>query len=141
MAINKVILVGRLGGDPVLKDVGDSKVANFSLATGEKWKDKQGNPQEKTEWHSIQVWNKLAELAGQYLKKGREVYVEGKLTTRQWEKDGVKHFKTEVVAHTIQFLGGAPGGAAASGAPDPTPPTGSPPQGATQSFTEDDIPF
>ena len=140
MAVNKVILVGRLGQDPILKDVGDQKVANFSVATSEKWKDKAGQQQERTEWHSIQVWGKLAQLAAQYLKKGRQAYIEGKLTTRMWEKDGVKHYKTEVVAQSIQFLGDNPQGAAAGdpGASAPPPSTGF---GGAQSFTEDDIPF
>lgn len=142
MAVNKVILVGNLGQDPSLKDVGDQKVANFSVATNEKWKDKAGAQQEKVEWHSVQAWGKLAELVGQYLKKGRQVYVEGKLTTRMWEKDGAKHYKTEVVAQTVQFLGNNPGGAAA-GDPGPTAPSGpaSTGFGGEQSFTEDDVPF
>jgi single-strand DNA-binding protein len=104
--VNKVILVGRLGQDPEVKTVGDSQVANFSVATSEKW-TKDGETKEKTEWHRIVVWGKLASLCGQYLAKGREVYVEGKLQTRSWDKDGTTMYTTEIKADTVQFLGSA----------------------------------
>lgn len=104
--VNKVIIVGNLGKDPEVKAAGNTTVANFSLATSENYTDKAGAKQEKTEWHRIVAWGKLAELAGQYLKKGRQVYVEGKLQTREWEKDGQKKYTTEVVASNITFLGG-----------------------------------
>lgn len=104
--VNKVIIVGNLGKDPEVKAAGQSTVANFSLATSESYTDKSGAKQEKTEWHRIVAWGKLAELAGQYLKKGRQVYVEGKLQTREWEKDGQKKYTTEIVASNITFLGG-----------------------------------
>jgi single-strand DNA-binding protein len=105
--MNKVILVGRLGGDVELKYTNDgTPVANFSVATSEKYTDKSGEKQEKTEWSRIVVWGKLAELCNQYLAKGRECLVEGKLATRSWEKDGVTHYTTEIVASTVQFLGG-----------------------------------
>ena len=105
--VNKVILVGRLGADPEVKDLGEGNfVANFSMATSEKYKDKSGEMQEKTEWHRIVVWGKLAEICGKYLKKGREAYVDGKLQTRSWEdKEGVTKYTTEVVAKEVQFLG------------------------------------
>ncbi|MFG1500888.1 single-stranded DNA-binding protein [Halobacteriovorax sp. XZX-3] len=109
MSVNKVILVGRLGQDPELKYTPSGMaVCNFSLATGESWTDKNGQKQERTEWHRVVVWGKLAELCGQYLAKGRQAYLEGQLQTRSWEdKDGNKRYTTEINARTIQFLGGA----------------------------------
>jgi single-strand DNA-binding protein len=109
--VNKVILVGRLGSDPELKYTSNSQaVAKFSVATSEQWKNKQtGDMQEKTEWHRIVVWGKMAEICGQHLAKGRQVYIEGKLQTRSWEDQasGQKKYSTEVVAQTVQFLGAA----------------------------------
>lgn len=105
-SVNKVIIIGRLGQDPEVKAVGQSSVANFSVATSENWTDKQGQKQERTEWHRIVVWGKLADLCGKYLAKGRQVYLEGRLTTRSWDdKDGQKRYTTEIVANTITFLG------------------------------------
>jgi len=108
MSVNKVILVGRLGQDPELKYTpSGSAVCNFSLATSESWSDKSGQKQERTEWHRVVVWSKLAELCNQYLAKGRQAYVEGRLQTRSWDdKTGNKRYTTEVLASTIQFLGG-----------------------------------
>jgi len=108
MSVNKVILVGRLGQDPELKYTpSGSAVCNFSLATSESWNDKSGQKQERTEWHRVVVWSKLAELCNQYLAKGRQAYVEGRLQTRSWDdKTGNKRYTTEVLASTIQFLGG-----------------------------------
>jgi len=105
--INKVILIGNLGADPELRYTPDgTPVANFSIATSESWKDKTtGDKREKTEWHKIVVWRKLAEICAEYLSKGRQVYVEGKLQTRSWEKDGVTRYTTEIIAHDVQFLG------------------------------------
>ena len=107
--INKVILVGRLGGDPEVKAIGQgSTVAQFNVATSENWVDKSGQKQERTEWHRIVVWGKLAEICGKHLSKGRQVYVEGRLQTRNWEdKQGQKRYTTEIVANTVQFLGAA----------------------------------
>jgi single-strand DNA-binding protein len=104
--INKVILVGRLGTDPEVKTVtGGNTVARLSLATSESWNDKNGQKQERTEWHRVVIWGKLAELCGRYLSKGRQVYVEGRLQTRQWEdQQGQKRYTTEIVASTVQFL-------------------------------------
>jgi single-strand DNA-binding protein len=106
--INKVILVGHLGQDPEIRYMADgTAVANFSIATSETWKDKQsGEKKERTEWHRIVAWRNLGELCGKYLSKGRQVYVEGKLQTRSWEKDGVTRYTTEIVATDVQFLGG-----------------------------------
>lgn len=108
--VNKVIIVGRLGADPEVKNVGaGSTVARLSVATSENWTDKEGHKQERTEWHRIVVWGKLAEICGKHLAKGRQVYVEGRLQTRSWEdQQGQKKYSTEVVANTVQFLG-APG--------------------------------
>jgi len=105
--VNKVILVGRVGKDPDLKFLqSGAAVCNFSVATSEEWKDKlSGEKKEKTEWHRVVVWARLAEICGQYLEKGKQVYVEGRLETREWEKDGVKRYQTEIIADTVQFLG------------------------------------
>lgn len=105
--INKVILVGRLGADPEVKTVsGGNTVARLSLATSENWTDKSGQKQERTEWHRVVVWGKLAELCGRYLTKGRQLYAEGRLQTRSWEdQQGQKRYTTEIVATTVQFLG------------------------------------
>ncbi len=105
--INKVILIGRLGSDPEVRYTPDgTAVANFSVATSDEWTDKAtGDRKERTEWHRIVAWRKLGELCGEYLSKGRQVYVEGKLQTRSWEKDGVTRYTTEIVASDVQFLG------------------------------------
>ena len=103
--INKVLLIGNLGADPELRfTASGTQVANFSLATSETWQDKSGERQERTEWHRIVLWRGLAEIAGQYLKKGSKVYIEGKLQTRSWDdQKGQKHYSTEVVAHSMQL--------------------------------------
>lgn len=105
--INKVIIVGRLGKDPELKTLSPGNmVATFSVATSESWV-KDGQKQERTEWHRVVVWGKQAENCAKYLAKGRQVYIEGRLQTRQWEdQQGQKKYSTEVVAQTVQFLGG-----------------------------------
>lgn len=108
MSINKAIILGRLGQDPELKyTTSGNAVCNFSLATNESWNDKNsGKKQEKTEWHRVVVWGKLAELCNQYLAKGRQAFVEGKITTRSWEdKDNNKRYTTEINASTVQFIG------------------------------------
>jgi single-strand DNA-binding protein len=111
--VNKVIVIGRLGADPEVKTVsGGNTVARLSVATSENWTDREGQKQERTEWHRIVVWGKLAELCGKYLSKGRQVYVEGRLQTRSWEdQQGQKRYSTEVVANTVQFLGSTQGAA------------------------------
>ncbi|MEW6060929.1 MAG: single-stranded DNA-binding protein [Bacteroidota bacterium] len=107
-SLNKVMLIGNLGKDPELKYTPSGvAVATFSVATSEQWKDQDGNTQERTEWHNIVAWRKLAEIVGEYLKKGKKVYVEGKLQTRNYEKDGVKRYITEIVADQIIMLDGA----------------------------------
>jgi single-strand DNA-binding protein len=105
--LNKVTLIGNLGKDPELKYTNSGvAVATFSLATSDSWKDQEGNMQERTEWHNIVAWRKLAEICGQYLKKGSQVYIEGKIQTRSYEKDGVKKYMTEIIADQLLMLGG-----------------------------------
>jgi single-strand DNA-binding protein len=115
--VNKVILIGNLGADPEVRFTpGGQAVANFRIATSETWNDKNGQKQERTEWHRIVVWGKLAELCGEYLKKGRQCYVEGRLQTREWtDKENRKNYTTEVVANTVTFLGGRDGAGAGAG--------------------------
>ena len=106
--VNKVILIGNLGSDPELRYTGSgTAVCNFSLATSESYKDRDGNQVENTEWHRIVAWARLAEICGEYLSKGRQVYIEGQLQTRQWEdKDGNTKYTTEIKAREMQMLGG-----------------------------------
>ena len=104
--INKVILVGNLGQDPEVKyTAGGAAVTTLSLATSDSWKDKEtGTDQERTEWHRVVLWRRLAEIAGEYLKKGSKIYVEGKIQYREWEKDGERRFSTIIKAFNFQFL-------------------------------------
>ena len=104
--INKVILVGNLGQDPEVKyTAGGAAVTTLSLATSDSWKDKEtGTDQERTEWHRVVLWRRLAEIAGEYLKKGSKIYIEGQLQTRKWEQDGQTRYATEIVARDMQFL-------------------------------------
>lgn len=148
MSVNKVILLGRLGQDPELKYTpGGTPVCNFSLATSEAWTDKGGQKQEKTEWHRIVVWGKLAELCNQYLSKGRQAFVEGRLQTRAWDdKDGNKRYTTEILANTVQFIGGATAGASNNVGVDSSyaqAPAREPEYqiASDASFAADDIPF
>lgn len=146
--VNKAILIGRCGQDPTLKyfTSGDA-VCNFSIATSENWKDKNtGEKKEKTEWHRIVAFRKLAEICGQYLSKGKQVYVEGKLQTRSWEKDGATHYTTEIIADQIQFLGDPkPAGSQNTGGGNVTPFPGKTQDAWDGSkaaqIPEDDIPF
>jgi single-strand DNA-binding protein len=106
--VNKVILIGNLGRDPEVRSTPSGQpVASFSMATSRRWKDKNGNKQEETEWHNIVVWGKQAEIAGQYLKKGKQIYLEGRLQTRSWDdkQSGEKKYRTEVVCDNFQMLG------------------------------------
>ncbi len=139
--INKVILVGHLGRDPEVRYTADGRaVANFSIATSDEWTDKDtGEKKQRTEWHRIVAWGRLGEICGEYLSKGRQVYVEGKIQTRSWEKDGITRYTTEIVASDVQFLGGRdsaregmpPGDTSDLAGPDPSIPDKG----------EDDIPF
>jgi single-strand DNA-binding protein len=148
-SVNKVILIGNLGRDPEVRATpGGQTVAKFSIATSQKWKNKQnGQMEEKTDWHNIVAWGRLAELCRDYLTKGRPVYVEGRLQTRSWDdKEGKKQYMTEVVAETLQFLGGRGEGAPAGSTRPAAIAVGQsgPPSGGDDipSFDEsDDIPF
>ena len=140
--VNKVILIGRLGADPELKYTpSGAAVTNFNIATNEVWKDKDGNFQERTEWHRLVLWQKLAERANEYLKKGNRVYVEGQLRTRSWDdKDGVKRYTTEVVVQHMQFLETKDSAGAASSAMPP-PPSEEDMAGPDLASGGDDLPF
>ena len=139
-SVNKVILVGNLGKDPEVRYMPNGEaVANFSIATTENWKDKSGVKQEKTEWHNIVMYRKLAEIAGEYLKKGAPVYIEGKLQTRKWEKDGVTRYSTEIIGDQMQMLGSKAQSNDASDASAPASQDNAP-QAASDDFS-DDIPW
>ena len=138
--VNKVILIGNLGGDPELRSTpGGTSVASFTLATNESWTDKDGTKQERTEWHRIVVWSRLAEICGQYLRKGSQVYIEGRLQTRSWEdKQGNERKTTEIVARDMQMLGArSEGNGARSEAGAGTPDFAA----ATVKIEDDDLPF
>ena len=153
--VNKVILLGNLGQDPEMKYMpSGGAVVNLRIATNESYKDREGNQVERTEWHSVVMFNKLAEIAGQYLKKGRSVYIEGSLRTRKWQdKSGQDRYSTEIVANEMQMIGGG-GGSAPMGddggysAPAARPAARSapsrdnaPPAAMDEPFEDDDIPF
>ena len=110
-SLNRVILIGNLGRDPETRYLpnGDA-VANISVATTESWKDKSGEKQEKTEWHRVTLYRRLGEIAGEYLKKGSQVYIEGRIEYREYEKDGVKRYSTDIIASEMKMLGSRQGG-------------------------------
>ncbi len=146
MSVNKAILVGNLGRDPEVRFTGGGRaVARFSVATSEVWTDQEGQRQERTEWHNVVVWGKQAESCGQYLQKGRQVYIEGSIRSRQYDdKEGNKTDITEIIAQRVQFLGGGSGGGGGRGAARDT--AGAEPQatGGGQPAApseEEDIPF
>jgi single-strand DNA-binding protein len=144
-SLNKVMLIGRLGKDPEIRYTPDgSPVASFSLATSENWTDKSGTRQERTEWHNIVAWTRLADLSKRFLAKGRQVYVEGRIRTREWnDKDGNKRRTTEIIAAQMVLLGSRPEGMEANAVP-PSPVQRAPEadQGLSDvSITDDDIPF
>jgi single-strand DNA-binding protein len=144
--VNKVILIGNLGGDPEVRYTPDGvAVANFSLATSENWKDRNGERQERTEWHRLVLWRQLAEIAKEYLKKGSKVYIEGKLQTRSWDdKSGQKHYTTEVVVAQMEMLDsreGSGGGGGGGGGGQNYSPQEPPPYQGGGAGDEDDLPF
>ncbi len=155
--INKVILVGNLGRDPEVKNMpSGGAVTNVTIATSESWKDKQsGEQQERTEWHRVVFFNRLAEIAGEYLRKGRQVYIEGSLRTRKWQgQDGQDRYTTEIVASEMQMLGGrgddmggggggrpSGGGGGGGGYGGGDRQSGPPPMSEPQMDPDDDIPF
>ena len=153
--INKVIIVGNVGGDPETRYMpSGSAVTNLTIATNESWKDKAtGEQKDRTEWHKVAMFNRLAEIAAEYLRKGSQVYIEGKLRTRKWQdKSGQDRWTTEIVADEMQMLGGRAGGGAGAGgggggggsaarnAPSDSGPSSAPPQPGPDDF-DDDIPF
>ena len=138
--INKVILVGNLGNDPEVRySQSGSAITTISVATSETWKDKNGEKQERTEWHRVKFFGKLAEIAGEYLKKGSLVYIEGSLRTEKYtDKSGVEKYSTDIIASEMQMLGGKPDSAPRSNRGGGGQ---SPPSGADEPFPQDDIPF
>ena len=142
MSVNKVILVGRLGKDPETRYMTNGEaVTNATLATSENWKDKSGEKQEKTEWHNLIFYRRLAEVAGEYLKKGSMIYIEGKLATRKWQdKEGKDRYTTEIIVNELQMIGGKQDGGQAVNAPASKPESTSKPS-ADFSGLDDDIPF
>jgi single-strand DNA-binding protein len=152
--INKVILIGNVGADPEVRYTKSGQVvADLRVATNEVWKDKQGQRQERTEWHSIVLWGQQAEFAQNYVKKGRQVYVEGRIQTRDWtDNQNVKHYKTEIVANMLRLLGRASEGGAqrpaegggqrpAEGGYSDYTPAGGGAGEPEEAYIEDDIPF
>lgn len=157
--VNKVILVGNLGRDPEVRYTKSGQaVASFSLATSERWTGKDGNKEEKTEWHRIVAWGKLGEICGEYLSKGKQVYIEGRLQTREWEdNDGNKKQTTEIVANNMTMLGQAGGGSgsgyeggsssggshgsSSQGSSSKSSASNSSSSGGSDDFEDDDIPF
>ena len=151
-SVNKVILVGNLGRDPETRyTTGGEAVTNVSIATTDTWKDKAGEKQERTEWHRVAFFGKLAEIAGEYLKKGSQVYVEGRLQTRKWQdKEGQERYTTEIIADRMQMLGGR-AGAGGGGGGEPPPererssgggkPGSAAPAKKNVDDLDDDIPF
>jgi single-strand DNA-binding protein len=140
--VNKVILVGNLGKDPETRYSADgAAITNITIATSESWRDKQtGEQQERTEWHRVVFFGKLAEIAGQYLKKGSQVYVEGAIRTRKWtNQEGKDQYTTEIVASDMQMLGGKGGSQSQSDDAYRPPAPQAPPQGLSE--FDDDIPF
>ena len=137
-SLNKVMLIGNLGKDPELRyTTSGTAVATFSLATNEAWRDADGNTQERTEWHNIVAWKKLAEICGEWLKKGKTVYIEGRIQTRSYEdkNTGTKRYITEIVASDMLMLDGKPGSGQEAG---PAPAAG---EEAPQGKVEEDLPF
>jgi len=154
MSVNKVILIGRLGRDPETRYTsGGQAVANFSIATDESYRDRNGERQKRTEWHRIVVWGKQAEIAQQYLKKGSLVFIDGRIQSREWQdKEGQKRTSFEIVATSFRMLGGrgegmtaGPGGGSSRleevDQSSPAPPDDSFPGGASPDISDEDIPF
>jgi len=146
--INKVILIGNLGRDPETRySQGGTPVTNFSVATSESWRDRtSGEQQERTEWHNVVCFARLAEIAGEYLKKGSKVYIEGSLRTSSWEQDGQKRYRTEIMARDLQMLDSRGGSGAPTGFDDSGNTYGGPPASSNAATLsdddfDDDIPF
>ncbi len=148
-SVNKVILIGNLGKDPETRYMSNGEaVTNITLATTDTWKDKNGEKQEKTEWHRVTFYRKLAEIAGEYLKKGRSVYVEGRLETRKWtDKNGVERYTTDIIATDMKMLGNRSGSGSFESSPDQEDDNPAPNRSSSAKSTggfddmDDDIPF
>jgi single-strand DNA-binding protein len=145
--VNKVILVGNLGRDPEMRSLPSGQpVANFSVATSRRYKDREGNRKDETEWHNVVCFGKQAEIAGQYLVKGKMIFVEGRIQTRSWEdKEGKKQYRTEIICENFQMLGsrgdGQGGGRGAAGGGGAGADSGGYSEGGSQEIGDDDIPF
>jgi single-strand DNA-binding protein len=139
--INKVILIGHLGGDPELRYTPDgTPVCNFRMATTERWNSRDGEQREQTEWHTVVAWRRLAEICGEYLSKGRQVYVEGRIRTRSWDdQNGVTQYRTEIDAREVQMLGSREAAGMEEPRERPAAPAAREQKPATQD--EDDLPF
>lgn len=142
MDLNRATILGRLTRDPEVKTTPTGKsVANIGVATGRVWFDGAGNKQEKTEFHNCVLWGKLADIAGQYLTKGRQVYIEGRLETRNWEKDGFKHYRTEIIVDNLIMLGSPRGSSAPAHGSASEPLPTAPPEVVEEEIKVEDIPF
>lgn len=141
--INKAILIGNLGRDPEIRYTpGGLAITNFSIATSDSWQDKDsGEKKERTEWHRIVAFGKLGEICGKYLTKGRQVYIEGRIQTRQWEKDGVTRYTTEIVANDMKMLGGRDSGGDNLRSPESNYGQQAPAREPFPETPDDDIPF
>ncbi len=140
--VNEVRLIGNLGRDPELRYTqGGTAVATLSIATTRAYSNKDGERKEETEWHRVVVWGKQAEHCNNYLASGRQVFVAGRLQTRSYEHEGIKKFSTEIVAESVQFLGGKPAGASAGHGGEASSPPGAGPGTSAGNMPEDDIPF
>ncbi|QMU56565.1 MAG: single-stranded DNA-binding protein [Candidatus Mycalebacterium zealandia] len=141
--VNKATVIGNVGSDPEMKYTGSGQaVANFSVATNESWTSKDGEKRERTEWHRIVAWGRLAEICGQYLSKGKPVYIEGSIRTRTWEdKEGNTRYTTEIHAKEMQFLGDSRDSASANTGGEQSQPQNSTPLEIPENNMDDDIPF
>jgi single-strand DNA-binding protein len=141
--VNKVILVGNLGADPEVKTLeSGTKVASIRLATTERYKDREGNQKEVTEWHNVVLWRGLADITEKYLKKGRQVYIEGRIKTRKWtDQTGADRYTTDIVADQMTLLGGVPGQSGSSTPSESQPSRASEPQQPPIGDIDDDLPF
>ena len=146
--LNQCSFIGRIGGDPEMRyTTGGDAVASFSIAVGSSWKDKAGEKQERTEWVNITAWGKLGEICGEYLNKGQQVFIQGKIKTDKYEKDGVTRYSTKIVAETMQMLGGKSQGDGEQSEPARSAPAAKPATPAAKGNFEDfanddlDVPF
>lgn len=145
-SLNRVLIIGNLGSNPEVRSItGGQTVASFSVATNEVWNDKQGQKQERTEWHKVVVWGRAAEFCGQYLQKGSTVFVEGRIQTRSWDdKEGQKRYTTEIVATSVQAIGGRGGSGEGGGQSYQDAPVVEPvgmPVTTPNAISDDDVPF